>query len=69
MFRVGEATVTRVEETYVGSYPLREVFKEFTDSHMAEHGGWLARTTMTPGPVGSSWPSIAGSCRSAARKS
>ena len=42
MFKVGEAIITRVEETYVGSYQLRDVFKELTDAHMAEHGHWLA---------------------------
>jgi len=42
VFTIGEATITRVEETYVGSYQLRDVFKDFTDAHMAEHGHWLA---------------------------
>jgi glyoxylase-like metal-dependent hydrolase (beta-lactamase superfamily II) len=41
-FKVGEATITRVEEIYVGSYQLRDVFKELTDAQVAEHAHWLA---------------------------
>ncbi len=42
MFTVGDATITRVEETNLPSYPLRDIFPEFTDAHMAEHKHWLA---------------------------
>ena len=42
MFKVGEATITRIEETYGPCYPLREIFPEFNDAHMAEHKRWLA---------------------------
>ncbi|HTL63411.1 MAG TPA: MBL fold metallo-hydrolase, partial [Pseudolabrys sp.] len=42
MFKVGEATIVRVEETNVPSYPLREVFTEMTDAQFAEHEHWLA---------------------------
>ena len=31
MFSVGDATITRVEETNLPSYPLRDIFPEFTD--------------------------------------
>jgi hypothetical protein len=42
VFSVGDAIVTRVEETNLPSYPLRDIFPEFTDAHMAEHKTWLA---------------------------
>ncbi|HEX3708455.1 MAG TPA: MBL fold metallo-hydrolase, partial [Pseudolabrys sp.] len=42
MFKVGQATVTRVEEINLPSYPLRDIFPEFGDAHMAEHGAWMA---------------------------
>ena len=42
MFSVGDATITRVEETNLPSYPLRDIFPDFTDAHMAEHKSWLA---------------------------
>ena len=42
MFKVGEATITRVEETNVPSYKLRDVFTEMTDAQFAEHERWLA---------------------------
>ena len=42
MFSVGDATITRVEETNLPSYPLRDIFPDFTDAHMAEHKAWLA---------------------------
>ena len=41
-FSVGQATITRVEETYLPSYPLRDIFPDFTDAQMAEHGHGLA---------------------------
>lgn len=42
MFKVGEATITRIEETNLYCYPLRDIFPDFTDAHMAEHKAWLA---------------------------
>jgi hypothetical protein len=42
VFSVGNATITRVEETNLPSYPLRDIFPDFTDAHMAEHKSWLA---------------------------
>ena len=41
-FKVGDATITRVQETNVPCYLLRDIFPDFTDAHMAEHGHWLA---------------------------
>ena len=60
MFKVGEATVTRVEETNLPSYPLRDVFKEFTDAHMAEHSRGWRRITTRRRPARSGSPCIAG---------
>ena len=42
MFTVGDAKITRVEETNLPSYPLRDIFPDFTDADMAEHKTWLA---------------------------
>ena len=42
VFSVGNATIARVEETNLPSYPLRDIFPDFTDAHMAEHKSWLA---------------------------
>ncbi len=42
MFEVGAAVITRVQETNLPSYPLREIFPDFTDEHLAEHEHWLA---------------------------
>ena len=42
MFKLGDATILRVEETNVPSYKLRDVFTEMTDAQFAEHGHWLA---------------------------
>lgn len=42
MFKIGQATVTRVEETYVPNYQLRDIFPDFSDAHLAEHKHWLA---------------------------
>jgi glyoxylase-like metal-dependent hydrolase (beta-lactamase superfamily II) len=42
VFKVGEATITRVEETNVPSYKLRDVFTEMTDAQFSEHRHWLA---------------------------
>jgi len=42
VFRVGPATITRVEETYGPTYPVTDIFPECTDAVIAEHRHWLA---------------------------
>src|SRR4029450_166679 len=42
VFTVGNATIARVEETNLPTYPARDIFPEFTDAHAAEHKSWLA---------------------------
>jgi glyoxylase-like metal-dependent hydrolase (beta-lactamase superfamily II) len=42
VFKVGKATVTRIEETYLPIYPAAEIFPAFTAAHLKEHGSWLA---------------------------
>src|SRR5664279_1193757 len=42
MFTLGQATITRIGETFGATYPLRDIFSDFSDAHMAEHGHWLA---------------------------
>jgi len=42
VFSVGKATITRIEETYLPCYPLRDIFPDFTDARLAEHESWLA---------------------------
>ena len=42
LFSVGDASIVRVEETNLPTYPVREIFPEFSDAHLAEHGAWLA---------------------------
>ncbi len=42
VFTLGQATITRVEETNVPSYKLRDVFTEMTDAQFSEHKHWLA---------------------------
>ena len=42
VFKVGKATITRIEETYHPIYPIAEIFPEFSDADMKEHGHWLA---------------------------
>lgn len=41
-FSVGQARVARIEETYGPTYPVRDIFPEFNDGLLAEHGHWLA---------------------------
>jgi glyoxylase-like metal-dependent hydrolase (beta-lactamase superfamily II) len=41
-FTVGEATIDRIEETYLAVYRATDIFPEFTDAIRAEHAGWLA---------------------------
>ena len=42
MIRIGEATITRVEETNKPVYPLRQIFPQITDELLAEHKHWMA---------------------------
>jgi glyoxylase-like metal-dependent hydrolase (beta-lactamase superfamily II) len=42
VFTVGQATITRIEETYGACYPLRDIFPEATAAHLAAHKAWLA---------------------------
>jgi glyoxylase-like metal-dependent hydrolase (beta-lactamase superfamily II) len=42
VFKVGKATVTRIEETYLPVYGPGDLFPEWTDAHLKEHGHWLA---------------------------
>ncbi len=42
MFTVGNATITRIEETYGACYPLKQIFPDITGAQLAEHTQWLA---------------------------
>src|SRR4051794_2573934 len=42
MFRVGDATVTRIEETYGITRSLADTFPEMTPDQFSEHRHWLA---------------------------
>jgi glyoxylase-like metal-dependent hydrolase (beta-lactamase superfamily II) len=42
VFKVGKATLTRIEETYLAVYPSRDIFPELTKALFKEHGHWLA---------------------------
>ncbi len=41
-FAVGVAKITRIEETYGATYPLRKIFPECSDDLLAMHRHWLA---------------------------
>lgn len=41
-FTIGQARIARIEETYGATYPVRDIFPEFNDQLLAEHGHWLA---------------------------
>jgi len=41
-FTVGQATVTRIEETYLAVYDPKELFPECTDAIREQHAHWLA---------------------------
>ena len=47
-FKVGDANITRVEETFLACYPLLKIFPDFTDAHMAMHEHWLAPNHYEP---------------------
>src|SRR6202161_4976548 len=42
VFKVGKATVTRIEETYLPIYPVTDIFPAVTEAQLAEHAHWLA---------------------------
>jgi glyoxylase-like metal-dependent hydrolase (beta-lactamase superfamily II) len=42
VFSVGQATITRVEETYGPTYRATDLFPELNDKILAEHAQWLA---------------------------
>ena len=42
VFKIGKATLTRIEETYLAVYPSRDIFPELTEALFKEHGHWLA---------------------------
>ena len=42
LFRIGQATITRVEETCGPTYPITDIFPECTSTVLSEHGHWLA---------------------------
>ncbi len=48
VFKVGKATLTRIEETYLAVYPSRDIFPELTDALFKEHGNWLAPNHYDP---------------------
>jgi len=39
---IGKATITRVEETYLPTYPATHIFPDLTDAIVAKHAHWLA---------------------------
>ncbi|MBV9260559.1 MAG: MBL fold metallo-hydrolase [Pseudolabrys sp.] len=41
VFKVGKATITRIEETYQAIYPVKELFPACTDDILKHHGSWL----------------------------
>ena len=42
VYKVGKATITRIEETYQAIYPIADIFPDFTEADLKEHGHWLA---------------------------
>jgi glyoxylase-like metal-dependent hydrolase (beta-lactamase superfamily II) len=48
VFKVGKATITRIEETYQPIYTPAELFPEWTDAHLAEHEHWLVPNHYDP---------------------
>ena len=39
MFTVGEATITRIEETNLPTYPIKQVFPAITDAQLTDAVG------------------------------
>src|ERR1700728_2074579 len=48
VFKVGKATLTRIEETYLAVYRPKDIFPELTDALFKEHGPWLAPNHYDP---------------------
>src|SRR3954467_7768284 len=48
IFPVGNATVARIEETYLAVYDPKELFPEFTDELRREHAHWIAPNHYDP---------------------
>jgi len=42
LFKVGSATIARVEETYGPTYPAKQIFPALSPEILAEHAHWLA---------------------------
>ena len=42
MIKIGEAIITRVEETNKPVYPLRQIFPQVTEELLAQHKHWMA---------------------------
>lgn len=42
IFKIGDATITRVEETNMPVYPMRQIFPDCSDEEIAKHKAWLA---------------------------
>ena len=42
MFKVGDATITRIAETNFPAYPVKQIFPEITDAQLSDHMPWLA---------------------------
>jgi glyoxylase-like metal-dependent hydrolase (beta-lactamase superfamily II) len=42
VLKIGDATITRIEEFYGPTYPLSKIFPECTADRIAEHKSWLA---------------------------
>ena len=42
MFKVGDATVHRIEETNLPTYPVKQVFSKITDAQLESYMPWLA---------------------------
>jgi glyoxylase-like metal-dependent hydrolase (beta-lactamase superfamily II) len=47
-FSVGRATIVRVEETYGPTYKAGDLFPEWSEEILAEHGDWLAPNHYDP---------------------
>ena len=42
MFKVGDATIHRIEETNLPTYPVKQVFPKLTDAQLESYMPWLA---------------------------
>jgi glyoxylase-like metal-dependent hydrolase (beta-lactamase superfamily II) len=48
VFKVGKATITRIEETYLPVYPPADIFPDLTEALLHEHAHWLAPSHYDP---------------------